>query len=181
MYLASETLKPPPGERSGTEAAMAEFEAVYAFIYSRVGNRADAEDLTQEVALKAMPRLRADAPPPAVRGYLYATARSVLATFWSGRLRLPESELPESFWVRTEPDQSPPRTDTAAWVTTILEALAPGQRRVLELRFLRGYSLREVADEMGTSVGSVKVTQFRALRRAAAIAGREALPARSAN
>jgi hypothetical protein len=27
-----------------------------AFIYARVGNRADAEDLTQEVAIKAIPR-----------------------------------------------------------------------------------------------------------------------------
>jgi RNA polymerase sigma-70 factor (ECF subfamily) len=127
-----------------------------------------------------MPRLREDAPPPEVRGYLYATARSVLATFWSGRLRLPESELPENISVRTEPGELLPRADTVAWVAALLEALAPGQRRVLELRFLRGYSLSEVAEEMGTSVGSVKVTQFRALRRAAAIADREGMHARRA-
>jgi RNA polymerase sigma-70 factor (ECF subfamily) len=54
-------------------------------------------------------------------------------------------------------------------VTRILDSLPTSHRRVLELRFLRGYSLREVADEMGQSVGSIKVMQLRALRRAASI------------
>ena len=42
-------------------------------------------------------------------------------------------------------------------------------RRVLELRFLRGYSLREVATEVGSTVGGVKVMQLRALRAAARV------------
>src|SRR4029077_10042318 len=93
MYLAS---KIPAGDdaaqRSVAAVGLDELEAVYGFIYSRVGNPADAEDLTQQVALKALPRLREGTPAPAVRAYLYATARSVLATFWSGRARLPEAE-----------------------------------------------------------------------------------------
>ena len=67
-----------PVTSSTTEIALDELELVYAFIYARVGNRADAEDLTQLVALKAIPRLRPGSPPSAVRGYLFATARSVL-------------------------------------------------------------------------------------------------------
>jgi RNA polymerase sigma-70 factor (ECF subfamily) len=39
--------------------------------------------------------------------------------------------------------------------------------RVLELRFLRGSSLKEVAAELGTTLGAVKVMQLRALRAAA--------------
>jgi len=38
---------------------------------------------------------------------------------------------------------------------------------VLELRFLRGYSAREVAAELRVSPGHVRVLQFRALRKAA--------------
>src|SRR6202048_5049420 len=78
-----------------TDIALDELEHVYAFIYVRVGNRADAEDLTQQVALKAIPRLRQGAPASAIRGYLFATARSVLGGFWSTRLGLSESELHE--------------------------------------------------------------------------------------
>lgn len=179
MYLARE-LSPnseAPVERSAVTHALDELEAVYSFIHSRVGNRADAEDLTQQVALKALPRLREGAPSPVIRGYLYATARSVLATFWTGRSRLPESELPEEVWAAGGGDELLPSPATAASVTRILAGLPPSQRRVLELRFLHGYSVREVADEMAKSVGSVKVMQLRALRRAAATAGVQSTPA----
>jgi RNA polymerase sigma factor (sigma-70 family) len=173
MYLASKIFAPETAGRSATELALDEFEGVYAFIYSRVANQADAEDLTQQVALKALPRLRDGASAPEIRGYLYATARSVLATFWSGRSRLPESELPENVWFQAAGDEVLPSAKSATSVTRILERLSPTQRRVLELRFLRGYSLREVAAEMDKSVGSIKVMQLRALRAAAAIGNRQ--------
>jgi RNA polymerase sigma factor (sigma-70 family) len=54
-------------------------------------------------------------------------------------------------------------------VAVILGRLKPAYRVLLELRFLRGYSLREVAAEMGKTVGSVKVMQLRALRQAASV------------
>ena len=42
-------------------------------------------------------------------------------------------------------------------------------RQVLELRFLRGYSIREAAAEMAVSEANAKILQYRALRRAAVI------------
>jgi RNA polymerase sigma-70 factor (ECF subfamily) len=54
-------------------------------------------------------------------------------------------------------------------VQRILEQLPSNYRRVLELRFLHGYSLKEVASELGTTVGGVKVMQLRALRAAAKV------------
>src|ERR1700737_2826617 len=84
-----------PAASRATDIALDELEHVYAFIYVRVGNRADAEDLTQQVALKAIPRLRQGAPASAIRGYLFATARSVLGGFWSTRLGLSQAELHE--------------------------------------------------------------------------------------
>jgi RNA polymerase sigma-70 factor, ECF subfamily len=155
--------------RSVTDVALDEFESVYGFIYARVGNRADAEDLTQQVALKALPRLRDGEPAPAVRGYLYATARSVMATLWSGRLRLPESELPDNVRLEAQGQEVLPSAENATLLAGILDGLSPEHRRVLELRFLRGYSLQEVADEMGKTLGSVKVMQLRALRSAAVV------------
>jgi len=51
----------PVGDVTAAQIALEELDLVYAFIYARVGNRPDAEDLTQQVALKAIPRLRAEA------------------------------------------------------------------------------------------------------------------------
>jgi RNA polymerase sigma-70 factor (ECF subfamily) len=49
----------------------------------------------------------------------------------------------------------------------VLAGLPGNYRLVLELRFLRGYSLRETAEAMGVSLSNAKVLQHRALRRAA--------------
>ena len=45
--------------------------------------------------------------------------------------------------------------------------LPDNYRRILELRFLQGYSVREAAAALGVSVANAKVLQHRALRLAA--------------
>lgn len=148
--------------------ALEEFEGIYSFMMSRVGNRADAEDLTQQVALKALPRLQAAAAAPAIRSYLYATARSVLGGFWSSRLRLPEAELADDLADRIQRDSPEPSSEAAECLEQTLSALPPHYREILELRFLRGASVREVALRTHRTPGAVKVMQLRALRAAAA-------------
>ena len=156
-----------PAASRATNIALDELELVYAFIYARVGNRADTEDLTQQVAMKAIPRLREGAPASAIRGYLFATARSVLGGFWSTRLGLSEAELREDLAMAIPP--GPPSEEGAETVQLILAQLSDNYRRVLQLRFLHGYSLKEVAAEMNSTVGAIKVMQLRALRAAAKV------------
>ena len=158
---------PLPAAPRATDIALDELEMVYAFIYARVGNRADAEDLTQQVAMKAIPRLRQGAPASAIRGYLFATARSVLGGFWSTRLGLSESELHDDLAMAMPTGEY--SEESAELAHRILAGLSDNYRRVLELRFLHGYSLKEVAAEMRSTVGAVKVMQLRALRAAAKV------------
>ena len=159
----------PAANLPAAEIALDELDLVFAFIFARVGNRPDAEDLTQQVAMKAIPRLRAEAAAASIRAYLFATARSVLAGFWARKFGLPEEELHEDM---APPATAAPRSEqgpASERVTRILDALPANYRRVLELRFLRGYSLKEVAAETGSTVGGIKVMQLRALRAAAKV------------
>jgi RNA polymerase sigma-70 factor (ECF subfamily) len=174
MYLAIEnhvveqpaTMGEPGGDQPvpATDLALEELSSVFAFIYRRVGNRSDAEDLTQEVAMRALPRLRDGRGSASVRSYLFATARSALADFWRLRLGRPVDELQENTANAIEPLETPEAA--RAEVERILRQLPVRYRRLLELRFLRGYTSKEVAAEMGMTVGAVKVMQLRALRAA---------------
>ena len=158
---------PAAPRADAAEVALEELEMVYAFIYSRVGNRPDAEDLTQQVALKAIPRLRQGSSSASIRGYLFATARSVLGGFWSARFGVAQEELDEGLTAAPPPVTA--SAEAADRATRILSLLPDNYRRVLELRFLRGYSIKEVAAEMKATPGSVKVMQLRALRAAAKV------------
>lgn len=159
----------PPEARSTIEIALEQLEHVYAFVYRRVGNRADAEELIQEVALKAVPRLHPAAPAASVRGYLFATARTELARFWARRFALPEEMLREDV-IAPDLDDREREEDAMRTVRRILSRLPARYALVLELRFLRGYSAAETARELGSTAGAVRVLQLRALRAAARVA-----------
>ncbi|GAC1656469.1 MAG: RNA polymerase sigma factor [Candidatus Dormibacteraceae bacterium] len=158
---------PAASQLDPTQVALEELEMVYAFIFIRVGNQADAEDLTQQVAMKAIPRLRAGASTASIRAYLFATARSCLGGFWAARFGISQEELQEG---QTSAAPPPIHSEAASGLAArILEALPSNYRRVLELRFLRGYSIKEVAAELSATPGSIKVMQLRALRAAAKV------------
>ena len=141
----------------------ANVEPVYRFVYSRTGNRPDAEDVTSQVFMKAMPFLRR-AAPEATRAYLFATARTELAMHWRAQYRLSVSSMDEF----VAPAAAEPNSAVAERrVECLLKHLPERYRRVLELRFLRGFSVRETASEMSVSAGNAKVMQLRALRRLA--------------
>ncbi|HLX57772.1 MAG TPA: sigma factor, partial [Ktedonobacteraceae bacterium] len=55
---------------------------LYRYIYQQVHQTVIAEDLTSAVFLKALRWLQLDRSPESVKGWLYATARSLIADYW---------------------------------------------------------------------------------------------------
>lgn len=139
---------------------------VYRLLFGKVGNRPDAEDLTSAVFLAALGPLRIDASKPEIRGYLAATARTVLAQHWRTRLGI-ELTVIDDAAVTAVQAGTPIESDAAERAAEVLHALAPRYRQILELRFLHGMSVKDAAAAMGVSVANAKVLQHRALRLAA--------------
>lgn len=141
---------------------------VYRLLYARLGSRTDAEDLTSEVFLAALRPLRLSASVAEVRSYLRATARTVLAAHWRATLGREITTIDDNV-AAPEPSAYDETSTAPERVATVLAQLPPQYRRVLELRFLQGRSVRESASDMGVSVANAKVLQHRALRLAAQI------------
>jgi RNA polymerase sigma-70 factor (ECF subfamily) len=146
---------------------------VYKLMYGKVGNPPDAEDLTAEVFMTALKPLRVSATVPEVRKYLRMTARTVLASYWGERMGRQvttiEHDVPEVIEPEAIASEAPDK------VRLLLQRLPDNYRRILELRFLQAFSVREAATQMGVSVANAKVLQYRALRMAAQT-GTEAMP-----
>src|SRR2546421_7304912 len=137
--------------------------AIYQYIYNRVGNRPDAEDLTAQVFMKAINGMRNDVSVPELRSWFYRVAQTTLADHWREYYAEDTGELDDDVTRPPAPRENP---EAVLRVDSLLATLPESYRRVLELRFLRGYSVRETAQELSLSETNVKVLQFRALNRA---------------
>ena len=142
---------------------------VYGLMFAKVGNRPDAEDLTGEVFLAALRPLRVSASVEEVRAYLRATARTVLAGHWRDRMGRQITTIDDDFPDAGHVENSGDAQSGAALirVRNVLDRLPDRYRRVLELRFLQAFSVRQTASALGVSVSNAKVLQHRALRLAA--------------
>ena len=87
------------------------------------------------------------------------------------RLRADSLEkLLDAGWEASDHESDPPVPSNAdGRVTAVLSRLPPRYRDVLTNRFLLNLSIRETATKMGLTEANVKVLQYRALQKAAAV------------
>jgi RNA polymerase sigma-70 factor (ECF subfamily) len=145
---------------------------IYRFIYARVGNHPDAEDLTAQVFVRAVEQLDTSRDPGQIGAWLYRVAHNATADYWRAFYRLPlvGADHVAPGWEPVDagaPVEAPNDERAVARVQALLRRLPDHYRRVLELRFLERMSVAETADAMGISSGNARVLQYRALRRAA--------------
>lgn len=145
--------------------------AIYHFIYSKVGNREEAEDLTSQVFMKAARGIDPRRQEQSVQAWLFQVARTTVADHWRDfyrhRADSLERLLEAGLEVSAESGQVNVRPPDDR-VQRILARLPARYRDVLTHRFLLNLSIRETAERMGLSEANVKVLQYRALHRAAA-------------
>ncbi|MGW3312074.1 ECF subfamily RNA polymerase sigma factor, BldN family [Streptomyces sp. NPDC001073] len=143
-------------------------DAVYRYIYYRVGGKVTAEDLTSETFLRALRRIGTFTwQGRDFSAWLVTIARNLVADhFKSGRLRLEVTtgELLEAGEGESSAEDRVLQMLLNADLLNAVRRLTPRQQECVTLRFLQGLSLAETARVMGKSEGGVKTLQHRALR-----------------
>jgi RNA polymerase sigma-70 factor (ECF subfamily) len=141
-------------------------DAIYRYVYYRVRDDAEAEDLTSDVfmrALKAMPRYE---PRQAFLAWLYRIARNAVIdrarrgnrqVSFEDALRHPGADQ------IVEPDAEILAHSDSVTLRGALAKLTPLQQEVVVLRYLEGYSTQEIARIVGKREGTVRGIQFRAI------------------
>jgi RNA polymerase sigma-70 factor (ECF subfamily) len=140
------------------------FAQLYRLYYRPIYNLARfylpkyAEDVVAETFLRAwggIIRYRDTGRPFAA--WLYAIARHVVVDELRVQHRVePRDELPDSPWESQQDDR--------LMLAQVLARLPKGQRTVIELRYLLGFSHKEIAQVMRKSVGAVKAQRWRGLQ-----------------
>lgn len=144
---------------------------IYRYIYSKVGNREEAEDLTSQTFIKAVRGVDQQRGPQSMQKWLFQVARTTIADYWRAYYRISVSSLEELLdagWEGPVEEEVPPiNLAPSERVQRILQVLPDHYREVLTCRFLLNLSIKETSLRMGLTEANVKVLQFRALKRAA--------------
>jgi len=156
--------------QNGNSAAYGELytrhlAAIQHYIQQRVGERNEAEDLTQTVFVKAWQALRDYQPSGApFRAWLYRIAHNaVIDHYRTQRKPLCWDELTGLVDPQATPEMRLLTTERQEMVRAAIAGLRPTYQAVLIRRFLQNLDYSETAAELGQQVNHVRVIQHRAL------------------
>jgi RNA polymerase sigma-70 factor (ECF subfamily) len=134
----------------------------------RLGNRHDAQDVTQQVILRAWQAIDRFEGRSAFRTWLYTITENQCRSFAVRRMRYVQSEhierLIDLYFEGTKiPDEESYARNQA--VATALQNVSNKAREVLLLRFFQDCSLEDIASTLAISLSAAKMRLYRSLEQ----------------
>ncbi len=142
------------------------FDRIYRYVALRIGDKTEAEDMTQQVFLKALRSISSfkwtGAPFAA---WLFRIAHNQVIDYVRKRKKRVADPLDESLLVSSDknPEQLVEHNLDIERLLLATGQLTEAQRQVVSLRFTSELPIAEVARIMGKSQGAVKALQHSAI------------------
>ncbi|MDQ4078537.1 MAG: sigma-70 family RNA polymerase sigma factor [Chloroflexota bacterium] len=142
-------------------------DPIYRYIYFRMGEQSEAEDITEQVFLKAWEAL----PGYEQRGHpfsswLYRIAGNMVVDYHRRAETVRLAEVADEVIMQempVNPAEQVIRREEMATLAKAIAQLPDEQQQTIILRFIEGLSHSEVADLLGKSEGACRALQYRAL------------------
>jgi RNA polymerase sigma-70 factor, ECF subfamily len=143
------------------------FDRIYRYIVLKIGDRTEAEDMTQQVfmnMLQAISSYKMKGMP--FTSWLYRIAHNQVVDHLRKKYRRGDVPLDEDLPIPAtdgDPVDEVERKMQIEELAAASKKLTPAQREVISLRFAAELSITEVAGMMGRSEGAVKALQHSAV------------------
>lgn len=143
------------------------FESIFRFVFFRTNHKETAEDLTEEIFIKAFKSLTSlDGGPEKLRAWLFQIARNAVIDHYRSKKIVVDLDLLEQevSYTSSIVDELQLQTEQQQLIQAVRE-LPPDQAQVIQLRFLEELEIKEIASQLGRTEGNIRIIQFRALKR----------------
>lgn len=151
------------GDRNAFSELHARFFApVFRYIRKRVEQKETAEDIAQSVFLKLLEsksEIKNQGREPL--NYLFTMARNAVIDYYRANGKSPTIPIDDADDVGQDPAKAIETTDT---VWRLLKNIPPDQAEVLKMKFLLGYSTKDIANKLNKTGDAIRQIQCRALR-----------------
>ena len=143
------------------------FGRIARYIYVRIGDKNEAEDLAGEVFVKALESLKSykERGIP-MQAWLFRIAHNLLVDYLRKRARIATVPINGvQIEAREDPVATAEKNIEMERVNEAMQKLTPDQREVVRLRFFSGLSSKEAGVILGKSDGAVREMQRAAIEK----------------
>lgn len=141
------------------------FDKIYRYVVLRIGNKTEAEDVTQQVflnALQSISSFRWKGVP--FSAWLFRIAHNQVVDYLRKKTRQATESLDESLVIsKSDPQLVVEQRLDIEQLMLATKQLTKAQQEVIALRFVSELSTAQVAKVMGKSEGAVKALQHSAI------------------
>ncbi len=147
---------------------------IYSFVFRYTGNSQDAEDITQEVFVKAWRNLKKFNQNRSFKTWIFSIAKNTCIDFLKKKKTIPFSQfenekreniLSEELFDKSPlPDEIFEKKDLVEILNKALESLPIKYRLVLFLRYNDHFTFKEIAEILGESINTIKSRHQRAIQ-----------------
>lgn len=143
---------------------------VYSFLYYRLGNHHDAEDVSEQVFLQAyrhLPKALVESQGRSLRPWLIRIAQNLAINQYRDRSRKPQSPLDAAgeFATNHSTEDLVEAREELDRVFEKVSELSDDRREALIMRFALGMDNGEIARALGKTEGATKVLLHRAIKQ----------------
>jgi RNA polymerase sigma-70 factor (ECF subfamily) len=141
------------------------FDKIYRYVALKIGNRVEAEDMTQQVFVNALHSISSYK----WRGFpfsawLFRIAHNQVVDYLRKKTRRPTVSINESLTVsESNPQKTVEQKMNVEQLVLATRKLTPAQQEVILLRFAGELPIAQVAKIMGKSEGAIKALQHSAI------------------
>lgn len=160
MHERAETVVVPPVDRRSAFVEL-HLKRVFVLVYRIVGNVADAQDITQDVFIKALQREDQLRDSAKATQWLHRIASNAAIDFLRRRGRAPQTAIEDGPELSdasrgADPEQMLLRAESHQLFQDALQSLTPRERTALVLRDVEGLPAESVAQTLGCSKATVR-------------------------
>ncbi len=155
----------------GEESAFGElynlfFKRIYRFVFYRVGHKEIAEDLAEDVFIKAYGKIKGLKEKGAFEGWLYQIARNrVIDYYREKQMTVSLDELENTLEYEMNLIDVVSLQEEQKYFLKLVSELTPEQQAVIKMKFVEELENDEIASLLEKNEGAIRVIQHRAIAK----------------
>ncbi len=140
------------------------WDNVYYYVFSKIKNENDAEDITIQTFTKAFSKLKLYNPDFDFKTWLISISHNTMIDFLRKNKISLSSDMGFALEIPIEepsPEEELINKQKINEIKSYLDRLKPNYRKVIELRYLEEKTYKEISNELNLSISNVKILVLR--------------------